>query len=393
MVNFNYLNSTRIIFGKDTHKQIGEILKEYNKVLIVYGGGSIKKIGLYDDVINSITAEGIEYTEIAGVKSNPSIALVREGTKTCKTDKVDCILAVGGGSVIDTAKAIALGSCYEGDVWDFFAEWIEPENVLPVYCILTVPAAGSESSAGTVISNEETKEKILYGSEKIMPKVSIVNPELFYSVPEKQLAAGACDMMSHAMERYFTSEKHVELTDGFCEAGLKTIMRNILRIMAKKDDYDAWCDMTLAGNMVHNGVCGVGRISDWSCHMIEHEISALYDVIHGEGLAVLTPAWMKYVYKNNLNIFAQFAVNVMHSNIEIKDIEELALDGINKLENFFAKLGLPKTLGDIGIHDRCQYEEIAKRATHYNDMPDYRLGSLQKLSWNDVVEILKLAEK
>lgn len=392
MLNFNYYNKTRIIFGKDTHKEVGEHLKPLaKKVLFHFGGKSIKNSGVYDDVIESLQSNGIEYVELGGVKPNPRVSLVREGVKLCREENVDFILAVGGGSVIDSAKAIAIGKDYEGDVWDFFENGVEIKSALPVATILTIPAAGSESSTGTVITNEDKQLKLSCGAEFLRPEFSIINPKLYYTLPENQVSNGVCDMMSHIMERYFTNTLHTDLTDGLCEATLKTIMKNGIILKKDKKNYGAWSEIGFAGNIAHNGLLGLGREQDWASHQIEHELSAIYDVSHGAGLSVVTIAWMKYVYKTNISMFVQFAVNVMGVEGSFRDEESIALEGIERLKEFFIKMELPVTLEELGIDD-SKLEIMAKKATNFNDGKEFKLGGLKKLGWEDVLSIYKLAK-
>lgn len=392
MLNFNYYNKTRIIFGKDTHKEVGQHLKPYaKKVLLHYGGKSIKSNGVYNDVVESLHSNGIEFVELSGVKPNPRVSLVREGIELCKKENVDFILAVGGGSVIDSSKAIAIGVKSENDVWNFFEKGLEIKSALPLATILTIPAAGSESSTGTVITNEEKQLKLSCGAEFLRPEFSIINPEIYYSLPENQISNGVCDMMSHIMERYFTNTLHTDLTDGLCETTLKTIMKNGLILKKDNKNYDAWAEIGFAGNIAHNGLLGLGREQDWASHQIEHELSAIYDVSHGAGLAVVTIAWMKYVYKTNLSMFVQFVVNVMGVEGSFRDEESIVLEGINKLKEFFVKMGLPVTLGELGIDD-SNLEVMAKKATNFNNGKEIKLGGLKKLGWEDVLAIYKLAK-
>lgn len=392
MLNFNYYNKTRIIFGKDTHKEVGQHLKPYaEKVLLHYGGKSIKSNGVYNDVVKSLQSNGIEFVELSGVKPNPRVSLVREGIELCKKENVDFILAVGGGSVIDSSKAIAIGVKSKNDVWDFFEKDLEIKSALPLATILTIPAAGSESSTGTVITNEEKQLKLSCGAEFLRPEFSIINPEIYYSLPKNQISNGVCDMMSHIMERYFTNTLHTDLTDGLCETTLKTIMKNGLILKEDNRNYNAWAEIAFAGNIAHNGLLGLGREQDWASHQIEHELSAIYDVAHGAGLAVVTIAWMKYVYKTNLPMFVQFAVNVMGVEGSFRDEESIALEGINRLKEFFIKMRLPVTLGELGI-DESNLEIMAKKATNFNNGEEVKLGGLKKLGWEDVLAIYKLAK-
>lgn len=391
MLNFDYQNRTRIIFGKNEHRNIGKLIKPYaNKVLFHFGGQSIKKSGVYEDVINSLLENQIDFVELGGVKPNPRLSLVNEGIELCRKEKVDFILAVGGGSVIDSAKAIAIGVPYSGDVWDFYCKDIEIKEAIPVSTILTIPAAGSESSTGTVITNEEKQLKLSCGCELLRPLLSIINPELYFTLPKNQIANGISDMMSHIMERYFTNTSNTDLIDGLCESTLKTIMRNGSIIINDNKNYDAWAEIALSGNIAHNGLLGLGREQDWASHKIEHELSAIYDVAHGAGLSVVTPAWMKYVYKENPPMFEQFAINVMGVESTSKSQEEIINEGIEKLKSFYKKLELPTSLKELNINE-SNLELMAKKSTNFKDGKEILIGGLKKLNWEDVLAIYNLA--
>ena len=392
MINFDYENRTRIIFGKDKHKSVGELIKPYaDKVLFHYGGESIKESGLYDEVIKSLKDAGIEVIEFSGVKPNPRLSMVYEGIRICRENHINFILAVGGGSVIDSAKAIALGVPYEGDVWDYFLTKKPTGRVLDVAAILTLPATGSESSDSVVISDEENQLKTGYHSNKIRPLFSIMNPELYYTLPMNQIANGVCDMMSHILERYFTDNTHTDVTDGLCESTLKVIMKNALILNKDRKNYNAWAEVSFSGTIAHNGLLGLGRAQDWACHKMEHELSALYDVAHGAGLAVLTPSWMRYVYKSNINMFIQFAANVMGVESSYREPEAIVLEGIDRLEKFFITIGLPVTLKELGIDDR-NFELMAKKITFFNDGKENPIGGIQKLFWKDIISIYNMAK-
>ena len=391
MLNFDYENRTRIIFGKGSQAAVGEFIKPYGKkVLFHYGGESIKKSGLYGEVRNSLTSAGVDFVELGGVKPNPRLSLVNEGIQLCRKEGVDFILAVGGGSVIDSAKAIALGVHYDGDVWDYFLTKKPADKVLDLATILTLPATGSESSDSAVISDEQKQLKMGYHSDKVRPVFSIVNPELFFTLPKNQIANGVCDMMSHILERYFTTTVKADVTDGLCESTLKAIMKNALILNKNSSDYDAWAEIAFAGTIAHNGLLGLGRNQDWACHKMEHELSAIYDVAHGAGLAAITPSWMRYVYKTNVNMFMQFAVNVMGVEPSLRDHDAVVNEGIDRLERFFATMGLPTTLKELGIDD-TNLELMAKKATWYNDGKETPIGGFQKLYWKDILEVYKMA--
>ena len=389
MLNFDFYAPARILLGRGEEKRIGALLKPHaSKVLLHYGAGSIQKSGLYDTVTASLKESGVAFVELGGVKPNPRLSLAHEGIALCKREGVDLILAVGGGSVIDSAKAIAMGVFYDGDVWEVYERGEPIEKALPVATILTIPAAGSESSGDTVITNEEKSLKYGYGSPHLRPLLSIMNPELFCTLPEHQLANGVADMMSHVFERYFTHTEHTDLTDGLCETVLKTLMRNALLAKQDMQSYDAWAELGFAGTVAHNGLVGMGRRQDWSCHVMEHELSALYDVAHGAGLAVLTPGWMQYVYRDNVPMFVQFAVNVMGVEGSFRDPDAVVQEGIARLREFFRKMGLPSTLSEIGIGEE-RLEEMAKKATGAAFGEEQPIGGLKELYWQDVLNIYR----
>jgi alcohol dehydrogenase YqhD (iron-dependent ADH family) len=392
MLNFDFYAPTRIVFGKDSHRQIGALLRPHTKKLLLhYGGGSITRSGVYDAVTASLKEAGIPYVELGGVMPNPRLSLVRRGVALAKESGVDLVLAVGGGSVIDSAKAIAFGAYNEDRIWDIYEGRLPIDRALKVATVLTIPAAGSEMSGATVVTNEEKQMKLGYGSPLLRPLVSVINPELFFTLPKNQIANGVADMMSHIFERYFTNTTQSELTDGLCESVLRTIMKNALAVYRDPRNYDAWCQVGWGGSLAHNDLLGLGREQDWACHGMEHELSAIYDVAHGAGLAVLTPAWMKYVYRANISMFVQFAVKVMGVDGSFREPEAVVLEGIDRLSAFFKALGLPATLGDLGI-DGKHLETMAKKATKLaygrDEVP---LGGLKKLRWQDVVEIYRLA--
>ena len=390
MNNFTFQNTTKIIFGKGTEGQVGHELKKHGKrVLLVYGGGSIKKTGLYDKIVKSLNDNDIYHTELYGVVPNPRVSLVREGIKLCRNEKIDFILAVGGGSVIDTAKGIAIGVPYDGDVWDFYDGSVQIETALPIGVVLTIPAAGSEASSSSVLTNEDGWYKLGTGSDLIRPKFAILNPELTYTLPPYQTANGASDIMAHVMERYFTNTKDVDFTDRLCEATLKTVISNVPTAIAEPDNYAARAEIMWAGTIAHNDLLGTGRDQDWASHNIEHELSAIYDVAHGAGLAVIFPAWMKYVYKHNVDRFAQFAVRVFNVDYDFNNPDKTALEGIERLKQFFTSIGLPITLEQLGIEDN-RFEEMADKCTNGGKM---ELGGLVKLNKEDIIEIYKLAKK
>jgi alcohol dehydrogenase YqhD (iron-dependent ADH family) len=385
MNNFEFQNSTKIIFGKNTQNLVGEEVKKYSKkVLFHYGGESIKKSGLYNAVCDSLKESGVEFVELGGVKPNPRLSLVREGIEICKKENIDFILSVGGGSVIDSAKAIAIGVKYEGDVWDFYTAKAEAKEALPVGVILTIAATGSESSPSSVITDDINKRA--YGNKIMSPKFAILNPELTFTVSPYQTACGSADIMAHVMERYFTQVNHTEFTDRLCEATLKTIINNLRKVLKNPNNYDARAEIMWAGTIAHNNLLSTGRIGDWGSHKIEHELSGIYDVSHGAGLTVIFPAWMTYVYKLNINRFIQFAINVWDVDITYEDPEEIAKEGIKRMKNFFSEIGMPVSLKELNIPtDRIA--EMSKHACIYGP-----LGAFKKLYEEDVKNIFNLAK-
>lgn len=387
MENFEFYSPTRIIFGRGTEEKAGELAREYGKkVLLHYGGGSIKKYGLYDRVVQSLREAGVDFMELGGVEPNPRLGLVQEGIRICRENNIDFILAVGGGSVIDSAKAISLGVPYQGDVWDFFMGKALPEKNLPVGVVLTIPAAGSEASNSVVITKEERLLKRSCNNDINRPVFAIMNPEISFTLPPYQTASGIVDMMAHIMERYFTHQTDVGLTDGLCESLLKAIIKNALIVMEEPENYNARAELMWAGTLAHNGIVGTGRIGDWASHAIEHELSALYDVAHGAGLAVVFPAWMLYVYKHNINRFAQFAVNVFNVDYDYASPEKTALEGIRQLKKFFQRIGMPTSLKELNI-PTDSLEEMARKCKRPNQG---KLGYFLPLTEEDILAIYRL---
>lgn len=389
MLNFSFKNHTEIIFGKDVEERVGSLVKPIaQKVLLHYGGGSIKESGLYDRVIQSLKAANIDFVELGNVVANPRISKVREGINLCRKENVDFILAVGGGSVIDSAKGIAAGFNYEGDVWDLYIQKGSFEKCLPIGVILTIPAAGSESSGGSVVTNEDGWWKRDIGHDNLRPIFALLNPELTYTLPNYQTGCGASDMLAHVLERYFTNTRHVDLTDRLSEAIMKTIVTQAPILMDQPKNYDARAEIMWAGTLAHNDLVGTGRQADWASHNIEHELSGIYDIAHGAGLSIIFPAWMKYVYKTDVPRFAQYANRVFDIEINTMDLEATALKGIKATEDFFKTLGMPIRLSEAGITDN-RFEEMANKATNNNTST---LGAFVKLTKDDIVAIYKLAQ-
>ena len=357
MDNFTFYSPTYFVFGKDTENEAGKYVKRFggSKVLIHYGGSSAKKSGLLDRVEASLKNEGIEYVMLGGVKPNPRSGLVYEGIELCRKEGVDFILAVGGGSVIDSSKAIAAGTIYDGDFWDFYSG--KPiEEALPVGTILTIAAAGSEGSPNSVITKEEGMFKRGSNGDAIRPKFSILNPELTQTLPPYQTASGITDIMAHLYERYLTNTKDVEVTDRLIEALLLTMKHEGPRVIADPNCYEARANIMWAGMVAHNNTCGVGRSQDWNSHAIEHELSALYDCPHGAGLAVTMPAVFKYQMNHDVMRFAKAAVRVWGCQMDFDHPEVTALEGINAFQNFLVSLGMPRNFAELGAKE----EDIPK---------------------------------
>ena len=352
MDNFTFYSPTFFVFGKDTETQAGAYVKQFGgtKVLLHFGGTSAKKSGLLDRVEQSLKDAGLSFVELGGVKPNPRSSLVYEGIALCKKEGIDFILAVGGGSTIDSAKAIAAGVLYDGDFWDFYSGK-RVEKALPIGTVLTIAAAGSEGSPDSVITKEEGMLKRGASGNALRPKFSILNPALTETLPPYQTAAGATDIIAHLYERYLTNTKEVEVTDRLIEALLLTMKHEAPRVIADPHNYDARANIMWAGMMAHNNAVGVGRTQDWNSHNIEHELSALYDCAHGAGLAVTMPAVFKYVMKHDVMRFAKVAVRVWGCDMDFDCPETTALAGINALQNFLVSLGMPKTLGDLGAKE------------------------------------------
>jgi len=389
MIDFIFQNSAKIIFGRDALSHLSEEVLQYSdKVLLVYGGGSVKRIGLFEQVMSQLAQSGITVWELPGIVPNPRLSRVYEGIDLCRRHSIGLVLALGGGSAIDTAKGIANGVPYTGDVWDFYMGKCLPKEVLPLGTILTIPAAGSEMSYSSVITNENGMLKRGYNSITHVPKFSILNPEWSFSLPPYQTACGCVDIMAHMMERYFTHVEHVELTDRLITAGMKTMLHNSPIVMAEPENYDARAEVMWTGTLAHNTLLQTGRIGDWGSHKVEHELSASYDIAHGAGLAIVFPAWMKYATRQFPKKIAQFAVDVFDVPSDFGTEAQIALEGIRRLEAFYQSLHMPIRLSEAGIVD-CDYAALASRALPTEESA---VGEYIKLHRQDMVEIYKLAE-
>lgn len=367
MAGFTYYTPTKVVFGKETEQQTGELVKAAGakKVLIHYGSGSVIRSGLLDRVKETLCKEEIEYVELGGVVPNPRLSLVYEGIELAKREGVDFILAVGGGSVIDSAKAIGYGMANEGDVWDFYDRKRTADACVPIGVILTIAATGSEMSDSSVITKEEGWVKRGYNSDLCRPVFAIMNPELTMTLPDYQTACGCADILMHTMERYFTNGDQMEITDSMAEALLRTVMKNALILVNEPDNYDARAEIMWAGSLSHNGLTGCGSTDkDFATHGLEHEIGGMFDVAHGAGLTAIWGSWARYVYRDCLHRFSRFAVNVMQIDPKDKKEEMVALEGIEAMEEFFRKINLPVTMKELGIElTDEQIEELARKCS------------------------------
>lgn len=345
MENFDYCTPTEYVFGRDTQSRVGQLAADKlgRKVMVCYGGGSAQRSGLLDEVRRSLQCAGVEFVELGGIRPNPTDDRVYEGIEVCRREGVEGLLAVGGGSVIDTAKAIAGGVPYAGDFWDFWAGKAVMTEALPVGVVLTIAAAGSEGSGNSVITKEAEGRKVSLRTNVLRPRFSILNPELTVTLPRYQTACGIVDMMAHIMERYFSNTPDCEVTDRMCEGALKAIVDVAPRVMADPADYQARANIMWAGTIAHNGICGVGRTEDWTSHAMEHELSALYGVAHGAGLSVVFPAWLEYVSQFNSDKVEQFGRRVFGVSS--------AAEAICALKTFNRSLGMPVTLAELGVTD------------------------------------------
>ena len=391
MNNFTFYNPARIVFGKDTESQVGELTKTYgSKVLVHYGGQSAKASGLLERVLKSLKDANMTVYELGGVKPNPRVSLVKEGIELCKKEKIDVILAVGGGSVIDSAKGVALGALMDEDVWDYYLYGKTVEKVLPLGVVLTIPAAGSESSTSSVLTNDESLIKRGLGSPLFIPKFAIINPELHMTLPAFQTACGIVDMTAHLLERYFTQVEHNDLTDRLIEANIKAIINNAPLVMQEPNNYDARAEIAFCGTLAHNGLFSVGRVGDWASHSIEHELSAKYDIAHGAGLAMIIPWWMRHVYTEGVYKFVQFAQRVFDVQMDARYPEAFVLEGIRRLELFFQSLDLKTDTTSLPI-DEAVIDEMTDKI--FVARTSDTLGFFKPLTKKDIKQIYRLANK
>ena len=393
MKNFVYQLPTKFLFGRGAENEVGREVRALGgtKVLIHYGGGSAARSGLIDRVKKALDAENIGYVELGGVQPNPRDTMVYKGIALARREGVDFVLAVGGGSSIDSSKAIAHGLQYDGDFWDFFCGKAKPEKTTPLGVVLTMSAAGSESSNSCVITQESTRTKRGLRSELNRPRFAAMNPELAMTLPPYQIACGATDILAHIMERYFTCETEVDLTDRLCEGAMQAVIRAAKIAVKTPDSYDAQAQLMWGSTIAHNETLGVGRVSDFGSHQIEHELSALYDVPHGAGLAVVFPAWMRYQLSKNPMRFAQFAVRVYGCSMDFEHPERTALAGVEAHEAFLREIGMPVTLHELG----ARTEDIPALAakTKKTNLETMTTGGAFPMTTQDVEAILHLADR
>lgn len=392
MKNFNYYTPTEIVFGNESESKTAQLIKRYGgtKVLVHYGGKSAERSGLLGELCRQLDAEGIRYVKLGGVVPNPRLSKVYEGIELCRKEGVDFILAVGGGSVIDSAKAIAYGLAYEGDVWDLFDGKAKAERCYPVGTVLTIPAAGSEMSCGCVITNEDGSKKRAYDDDLSRPKFAVMNPERTYSLPAYQTACGVVDIMMHTMERYFSQDDDMTLTDELAEALLRTVKNSAYKVMASPEDYRHRAQIMWAGSLAHNGLTGCGTTGDFATHMLEHELSGLFDVAHGAGLAALWGSWARFVLKENISRFVRFAVNVMGIPNDFTDPESTAVAGIEAMERFYKDMSMPTSINEL-IGRNVTDDEIRLMAEKCSLGNTCTIGNFKKLDRQDMEEIYRMA--
>ncbi len=393
MRDFTYYAPTEVVFGKESEEQVAQLVKKYggHRVLVHYGGQSAKRSGLLDKICCLLDEGGVPHTELGGVVPNPRLSLVHKGIQLCKEQQIDFILAVGGGSVIDSAKAIAYGVCYEGDVWDFYLRKAVAQACLPVASVLTIPAAGSEMSEASVITNEDGDIKLGYSNNISRPKFAIMNPERTFTLPPYQTAAGVTDMMMHTMERYFTHDGDMDITTALAEAALRTMKDNIFYVLKNPEDYRYRAQIMWAGSLMHNGLTGCGIHDDWATHQLEHELSGMFDVTHGAGLAAIWPSWARYVYKEDVSRFVRFAVNVMDVPNDFTDPEGTALRGIEAMERFYHAIGMPVNIHELigrEITDDEIKEMVRKCSRNYSST----CGCFKVLQAEDMEKIYQMAK-
>ena len=392
MKDFNYYAPTEVVFGEQSEEQVAALVKKYGgtKVLVHYGGKSAERSGLLDKICGLLTEGGIPFLKLGGVVPNPRLSLAKQGIELCRQENIDFILAVGGGSVIDSAKCIAYGVPLDGNVWDVYLGKVKPEKMLPVAAVLTIPAAGSEMSEASVITNENGDIKIGYSNNMSRPKFAIMNPRRTMTLPPYQTAAGVTDMMMHTMERYFTHDDDMDVTTDIAEALLRSMKNAIFAVLKNPEDYRYRAQIMWAGSVMHNGLTGCGQKDDWATHQLEHELSAMFDVTHGAGLAAVWPSWARYVMHENLSRFVRFAVNVMDVPNDFSDPEGTALKGIEAMERFYHAIGMPINIKEL-IGKDITDEEIKEMVRKCSRDYQRTCGSFKVLQAEDMEAIYRMA--
>ena len=394
MRDFNYYAPTEVVFGKESEEQVAQLVKKYGgtKVLVHYGGKSAQRSGLLDKICGLLKDGGVSYVTLGGVVPNPRLSLVHEGIRLCQQEGVDFILAIGGGSVIDSSKAIAMGvTVPDVEVWDYYIGKAQLTKALPVASVLTIPAAGSETSANTVITNEDGDIKLGFGGPALRPKFAIMNPERTFTLPPYQTAAGVTDMMMHIFERYFTKDDDMELTTALAEATLRTVKNAVFDVLKNPEDYRQRAQIMWSGSVAHWGLLGMGVQEDWATHQIEHELSAMFDVTHGAGLAAVWPSWARYCMHENLSRFVRFAVNVMDVPNDFSNPEATALKGIEAMECFYRAIGMPTNIHEL-IGREVTDDEIKEMARKCCQDDRRVIGGLKKLYRADIEAIYYMAQ-
>lgn len=394
MKDFIYYAPTEVVFGEHSEEEVARLIKKYggSKVLVHFGGESAIRSGLLEKICGLLEEEGIEYIKLGGVVPNPRLSKVMEGIELCRNEGIDFLLPIGGGSVIDSAKAISLGVVNpELNVWDIFMGKAKAINSLPIGTVLTIPAAGSEMSESTVITNEDGDIKVGYSNDILRPKFAIMNPKRTYTLPPYQTAAGATDMMMHVMERYFTKDDDMNLTSELAETIIRSIKNSVFEVLKNPEDYRYRAQIMWAGSLAHNGLAGCGVSEDWATHQLEHELSGMFDVTHGAGLAVIWPSWARYVMKENLSRFVRFAVNVMDIPNDFSDPEATALRGIEATERFFKAIGMPITIHELLGRD-IKEEEIKEMARKCSRNKTVSCGQFKTIGYDDMIAIYKMAK-
>ena len=392
MKDFNYYAPTEVVFGKQSEEQVALMVKKYGgtKVLVHYGGQSAVRSGLLSKVCSLLGEAGIPYVQLGGVVPNPRLSLAQQGIELCRKESVDFILAVGGGSVIDSSKCIAYGVPFEGNVWDIYLGKAEPKEMLPVASVLTIPAAGSEMSEASVITNEDGDVKLGYSNNMSRPKFAIMNPERTFTLPPYQTAAGVTDMMMHTMERYFSKDDDMDFTTDLAEAALRNIKQAVFQVLKNPEDYRYRAQIMWGGSLMHNGLTGCGISDDWATHQLEHELSGMFDVTHGAGLAAIWPSWARYVVHENLSRFVRFAVNVMDVPNDFTDPEGTALKGIEAMERFYHAIGMPINIKEL-IGKDITDEEIKEMTRKCSRDYQCTCGCLKVLKAEDMEAIYRMA--